>query len=389
MKTVIIVGAGPCGLFVATNLVKNKNLKIILYDQMSGAGKKFLIAGKSGLNLTHSEESSKFTDKYFDHKDLFDEWFLQFNNADLVKWVNELGIDTFVGTSGRVFPKDFKAAKMLKIWMDGLKENTNFEFYPNSKCNGFDSDSVIINSQSISYDHLVFAMGGKSWSKTGSDGIWSNYFEQNGIELDPFYQLNCGFNIDWNSGFFDEMELLPIKYIELSYGDHKIRGDIMLTKWGVEGSPVYYLSHSIITTEQSQKLYIDFKPDLSIDEIEKKLTGKKSNSTKLKQILSVEAQVLIKELTTKEEFLNPRLLAEKIKKVILPINSPRPIEEAISTGGGVSMKEVNSHLELSKIPNVYIGGEMLAWGAPTGGYLLQGCFTQGFIIAKSISNKSR
>lgn len=387
MKKVIIIGAGPCGLFAATRLLANSNFRVELYEKKPSAGNKLLVAGKSGLNLTHSCSESEFVENYFEHSEVFHEWFSHFNNNDLVEWVNKLGIETFIGSSGRVFPKDFKAAAFLKIWIDSLKKNENFSFHPKSQFTDFDNKTVTINSTGHSFDHLIFALGGKSWKATGSAGDWVDSFKSKEIKVNEFFPLNCGFNVRWNNIFDDGTEILPIKYINVKYGAHSMRGDIMLTRTGVEGTPFYFLSHYIQRSKERIPIFIDLKPDLKEIDILSRLTGKKSISSKLKSILSDSSIKLLKELTSKDVFLNTKLLASAIKNLELNLEDANDIDEAISTGGGICMNEVDKHLELKKIPNVYLGGEMLDWDAPTGGYLLQACFTQGAVIAKTIIDK--
>ena len=359
MKKIIIIGAGPCGLFTATKLLENPNIKVELYDHKASIGNKFLVAGKSGLNLTHSNRGDLFTNNYYNHKGLFDEWFKSFDNDDLINWTNSLGIETFIGTSGRVFPKQFKAAQFLKIWFDKLKESKNFSFHPHSCLSGFSGNEVKINGNIHEFDYLVMALGGASWPKTGSTGEWVKFFDYNDVSVNVFYSINCGFNYRWSQGFLSENSTLPIKYVKLWYKDNSIKGDLMLTDWGLEGSPLYFLSHYIQIDDLGSDLRIDLKPDLTEVEIIQKLSGKKSISSKLKSILDENSIKLLKELTSKDEFLNIEKIASKIKNLNLRLKSSRPIEEAISTGGGVCLSEVSRELSLKKFPNIYIGGEML------------------------------
>jgi uncharacterized flavoprotein (TIGR03862 family) len=395
MRKVVIIGAGPCGLFTALELLKNPDIKVELYDKQRSAGNKLLIAGKSGLNLTHSETIETLSQKYYEHSEVFLKWLNEFSNQDLIQWANQIGVETFIGSSGRVFPLQFKAAQMLKIWMDSLKKSENFGFFPNSTLNFIDpaKKTVLVNDEEIEFDELVLALGGGSWSKTGSDGMWIETLKKINIRVQDFYSLNCGFNTKWSQSFSNRFEIMPVKYINVRHGETQIKGDIMLTPWGVEGTPIYSLSHSIQKEilengTDHLEIYIDLKPDLNLEQISEKLKGKKSISTKLKALLSGQAILLLRELTSKEDYLDEKIIASKIKNLKLKLTGPRPIEEAISTGGGVYMNEVTNSLSLKNYSNIFVGGEMLSWGAPTGGYLLQGCFTQGYIIAKSIRDKA-
>ena len=394
MIKVVIVGAGPCGLFTAIELLKKSEIQVELYDQQKSAGNKFLVAGKSGLNLTHSEQKETLSERYYEHSKLFLKWLNEFNNQDLVQWANELGVETFIGSSGRVFPENFKAAQMLKLWMDELKKSKNFSFHPNSILQDIDpiKKTVLINDEQVQYDHLVMALGGGSWTKTGSDGLWTEMFKKLNINIKEFYSMNCGFNTEWSESFQKQFEIMPLKYIKVRHGDIEIKGDLMLTPWGLEGTPIYSLSHSLqkqFLKEPSREveIYIDLKPDLSLGQVEAKLRGKKSISTKLNAILSKEAILFLREQTSREDYLDEKIIANKLKHLTLKLVGPRSIEEAISTGGGVEMNEITDSLSLKKYSDFYVGGEMLSWVAPTGGYLLQACFTQGYVIAKSINNK--
>lgn len=394
MSKVVIIGGGPCGLFTAWQLIRNSDHQVQLYDKKSSPGNKFLVAGKSGLNLTHSQDRDEFASNYYEDNGQFLAWLKEFDNKDLIKWANELGIETFVGSSGRVFPKNFKAAKFLKLWMADLKSSKKFEFFPNSTLQSIQDTEkrVIINGQQVKFDKLVLALGGKSWSKTGSDGSWVETLHQLGIKTEPFYPMNCGHEVNWSEPFKKSLEIMPIKYITMSHGNTKVKGDIMVTSWGLEGTPIYSLSNELSKSFSAKKgvvqVEVDLKPDLSLEEVYKKLVGKKSTSTKLKRILSPEAIILLRERTTKDVYLNEKNLAQVIKNLKIELTGPRPIDEAISTGGGVKMCEVDSDLCLVANSSIYIGGEMLAWNAPTGGFLLQGCFTQGFIIAQAIRKKA-
>jgi uncharacterized flavoprotein (TIGR03862 family) len=378
MDTIVIVGAGPTGLFVADQLLNSgRDLEVKLYDQMSSAGNKLLVAGKSGLNLTHSKSIDEFSDNYFENKEIFSRWLEQFDNEDLTNWVADLGIETFVGSSGRVFPVEFKAAYMLKLWMDRLKSFPNFSFHPRSKFTQLSDSEITINDKNIAFTKLVLALGGGSWKKTGSDGQWIDVLAKFGLKVKPLKPLNCGFNAKLS------FEYMPVKYCKVSYGENSIKGDLMFTPYGLEGSPIYYLSHFLIK-DKRPVIEIDLCPDLCKREVAHKIESKKSMSSKLKSFLSYEAIELIKATTSKDEFHSKEFMARAIKALKIELTGPRDIDEAISTNGGVCLTETTDDLCLKSNRNIYIGGEMLDWDAPTGGYLLQGCFSQAFQISKSI-----
>ena len=378
---VIIVGAGPTGLFTCDQLLRNsKDIEVKLFDRMNSPGNKFLIAGKSGLNLTHSSEMDKFISNYFNNKDLFKSLLEDFSNGDLVDWAHELGVETFVGSSGRVFPKTFKAARFLKLWLDRLKSYDNFTFYSGSEVESVSNQSISINGEELFFDKLVLALGGASWKNTGSNGEWVNFLKDLNVKVNDFKSLNCGFNTAFSFDF------VPLKYVKVSYENNSILGDVMLTKYGIEGSPIYYLSH-FLNDKHKPSILIDLVPDHDLDFVNSKLSTKKSMSTKLKSFLDENKVLFLKKITTKDEFHSIDYMSKILKNISLQLDSARDIDEAISTSGGVCLSELSNGLFLKNYNNIYLGGEMLDWDAPTGGFLLQGCFSQGFRIAKSILNK--
>jgi uncharacterized flavoprotein (TIGR03862 family) len=371
-----------------------KGFKVELYDHSSAFGKKFLVAGNGGLNLTHSEELSSFTEKYNPHEKLFGEMINEFSPEDLRGFCKELGVETFIGSSGRIFPKKLKAAEILISWLKSLKENPNFSQHLGHHFNS------LLNSNKVEFlvekkpleveaDFFIFAMGGASWSKTGSKGDWAPSFIEAGIKLAPFLPMNCGFERSWSELFIKKIDHTALKNIALEFKGVKVRGEAMLTPFGIEGGGIYALSKAIrdeILNKGSAEVLLDLKPGLSRDEIEKKINAqpaKASLSNIVRKALGFDPAVfiLLKEL---HPGLKKEEVSEVVKELRLELIGIRPIDEAISTSGGVLFSEVSSSLELKSRPGNYIIGEMLDFEAPTGGYLLQGCFSSAYRAVAAI-----
>lgn len=394
MKKVVIIGGGPAGLFSAYLLLKI-GFKVELYDHSSGLGKKFLVAGNGGLNLTHSEELSAFSLKYKPHDKIFFELINEFSPENLRDFCTDLGVETFVGSSGRVFPKKLKAAEILLAWNQKLKEDENYSQFLNHHFSSLKKTQQVEfifeeKALQVEADFFIFAMGGASWSKTGSAGEWAPDFFKNNIGLAPFLPMNCGFERSWSSFFKDKIDYTALKNLSLEFKGVKVRGEAMLTPFGIEGGGVYALSKSIrdeILKKGSGDLIIDLKPDLTEIEIARKIDqqpSKASLSNCVRKALGFEAEVFI---LLKE--LHPNLKKEEVPKIVknlkITLTGIRPIDEAISTSGGVLFSEVTDFFELKNRLGSYVVGEMLDFDAPTGGYLIQGCFSTAARAVKGIS----
>lgn len=397
---VAIIGAGPSGLFSAYRLVK-MGIPAHLYEGKSGVGRKFLVAGKSGLNLTHSEPVDLFSSRYGEHTQFFKNAIEQFSPNDLRQWCHDLGIETFVGSSGRVFPKSFKAADLLKRWVLALEESGLFTLHCGHKLIKLEQSQ---NHYSLSfenvdgvvtkkYSEIIFGMGGASWSSTGSDGKWTSLLSGLGVELIPFSARNCGFNISWSQIFIDRVNRAPLKNVTVHVkGKSKVRGEVMLTEYGIEGGAIYGISHDIqeqLEGGRGDTFFMDLKPDFSLEQILdffEKRKPKESLSKFLKRSLRFDKAMsdLLFEFIDRNRLGDVPYIVKMIKELPIKVESARDIDEAISTAGGVSFSELSSDLELTNYPGVYVAGEMLDFHAPTGGYLLQACFSTAYIVSQAI-----
>lgn len=415
-QNIAIIGGGPASLMLACSLDANK-FNISIYEKNAALGRKFLVAGKGGFNLTHSEDVTQFAERY--HPQKFIEPFIEhFSNTDFRNWLKQFGIETYVGTSKRVFPKKgIKPIEVLKAIESVLKKN-NVSIYYNHDWKGWSNEQLIFqksNNQTsrINADVVVFALGGASWKVTGSDGSWTSYFNEKGIQINKFYPSNCAYKINWNPTFIKTYQGSPLKNCEFTSGNISRKGEAVITEFGIEGSGIYPLSpeirkqlirpnishpelvsgaHEMLKQVQHDgvaKLYIDFKPDLTLEEIIERIENKGKFSIKEvleKKINLSDTQIeLLKTYSSKEEYNNVQILSQHIKSFPLHIVGLAPMDDAISTVGGISLNEVTDGLELKKLPNHYCLGEMLDWDAPTGGYLLQACFSMGKFLADKLN----
>ncbi|MCK5154062.1 MAG: TIGR03862 family flavoprotein [Spirochaetales bacterium] len=395
IKNVIVIGAGPTGLFASSLLLK-EGFSVDLYDQKTEAGRKLLLAGKSGLNLTNNLALDSFITAYGCRQKQMKPSLTHFSQTDLRLWLNNLGVKTFVGSSGAVFPISKGAKELLSLWMKSLNSNEYFKFHPGHRLVQLEKDYIYFKTDNnvlkLKAPLLVMGLGGASYPTTGSDGTWHKILKDMDITIKPFKPMNCGFECSWSSFFKQKVNRLPLKNIKLTFQDQSIRGEFMITPYGIEGGPVYRLSREFRTEiEKNNKaiVFIDLSPDLTKGEILHRINrspGKNSLSNHLrKQVnLSTIKISLLRELTEKSTFKDFTLLAQTIKQLPLILKSPRPIEEAISSSGGVSFNELDDYFMLKKNPGWFTAGEMVDWDAPTGGYLLQGCFSTAFRVVEGI-----
>ena len=382
---IIIIGAGPAGLMAAQQLAL-KGFKVHVYEQNKAAARKFLVAGNGGFNLTHSEELESFVQKY-EAKEIQD-IVRSFDNQKVIQWLGDLGITTYVGSSGKIFPtKNFKPIQVLKAWLNRL-EQLGVTFHYDHTFLDFDDSTVFLKNNgediSLEYSHLILAMGGGSWIKTGSDAKWVETFNNKNIEIIPLQAANSGYN---THSKFLVLQGQYLKNIKVSFQENHKIGEVVFTKYGIEGSPIYYMNRFTRKHNFPVTINIDLKPNLTEAEILEQLKGGGKISSVLKRNLKLStASINLLKTLDKESYLDIKNLAKTIKKFPIEVLSFRPIDEVISTAGGVAFSELNSNLELKKFPYVYFAGEMIDWEAPTGGYLLQACFSTGFWVANSIVN---
>lgn len=389
-KSAAVIGGGPAGLMSAEILIRG-GVNVDLYDAMPSVGLKFLRAGKGGLNLTHSEPLEQFLSKYGSRRPQIEPLIKAFGPEELRAWVHDLGIETFVGSSGRVFPSDMKAAPMLRLWVKRLASlGVNFHMR-NSWCGWDDNNNLCFKTrngiESVNSDAVVLALGGGSWKHLGSDASWIPLLEKRGIPVSPLKPSNCGFEVGWSDFFKNRFQGQCIKPVAINLKNDSLekQGEITITSKGVEGGLIYSLSAYLrdrIEEEGSVIIHLDLAPGKSIGTITKELSkprGSASISNHLRKRIGIEGVKagLLREIVSKDSFNDPEKLATAIKSLPLKLIATSPINEAISTAGGVCFEALDSNLMLRSIPGVFCAGEMLDWEAPTGGYLLTACFSSG------------
>ena len=392
MKRITIIGGGPAALMLAAQLNTEK-YQVILCEKKKTVGRKFLVAGEGGLNLTFNSSLNQLLAQYFP-SGFMDPIISQFTNEDLINWLDSHGVSTFIGSSNRVFPEaELKPVEVLNKIVAFISTKQT-EFQLGTKWVGWNDEGHLCfdGSETIESDIVVFAMGGASWKVTGSDGEWTKAFEERGVSVQPFRAANCAFGVDWNKNFITAHEGKPLKNIALTYNGHLSKGELVVSIFGLEGNAIYALSQKIqetLLTKENTVVHLDLKPTMTVNQIREKY--KDSRLTDVTAILKKDLNLnrtsigLLKQFSDRNTFLNPDLLAETIKSVPVIIHSAAALDEAISTLGGIALDEVDENLQLKKIPNSYAIGEMLDWYAPTGGYLLQACFSMGFVLAKYLN----
>jgi uncharacterized flavoprotein (TIGR03862 family) len=391
-KNIAIVGAGPAGLMAAEVLAQG-GARVTVYDAMASVGRKLLLAGRGGLNLTHSEALPEFLARYGKAMPQLAPAIDAFPPEALRRWSEGLGQPTFVGSSGRVFPEAFKASPLLRAWLRRL-DSIGVQFALRHRWSGWDSDGRLLfvtpdGPRAVCADATVLALGGASWPRLGSDGGWVETLAAKGVTISPLRPANCGFTVAWSDIFRNRFEGQPLKGAAFSFGGHTLRGEAIITRTGIEGGAIYALSADLreaIIAAGEATLHIALRPDLDGNDFVARLSaprGKQSFSNWLRKAaqLSRVGIGLLQEAaiasSTPLPSHTPAALAGLINAVPVRLNAVAPIARAISTAGGISFSEIDPDFMIRRLPGVFAAGEMLDWEAPTGGYLLQASFATG------------
>ncbi|MBL8709243.1 MAG: TIGR03862 family flavoprotein [Rhodospirillaceae bacterium] len=396
MPSAIVIGGGPAGLMAAEEMVKG-GLSVDLYEAMPSVGRKFLMAGKGGLNITHAEPLAAFIARYGAAAPQIARWLDAFGPDTLRAWIHDLGIETFIGTSGRVFPAEMKAAPLLRTWLTRLRR-AGLRIHVRHRWLGWDGVGALRFATSdgeitARADVTVLALGGGSWPQLGSDGAWQDILRARDVAVAPLLPANCGFDIAWSDHLRTRFAGAPLKNIAASFAGQRRMGECIVTESGIEGGIVYALSASLrdaILREGVAELTLDLLPDRSVEQIAAALThprGPRSLASHLKSRLRLEGvkMALLREVLPPATIAEPALLARAIKALPLRLTAARPLAEAISSAGGVRFEALDDHLMLRALPGVFCAGEMLDWEAPTGGYLLTACFTSGKVAGAGVA----
>ncbi|MBD8092604.1 TIGR03862 family flavoprotein [Pseudomonas fluorescens] len=394
---VTIIGGGPAGL-MAAEVLSLAGVRVDVYDGMPSVGRKFLLAGVGGMNITHSEAYPAFLARYAERAPQMAPLLRAFGSDALCEWIHGLGIETFVGSSGRVFPTDMKAAPLLRAWLKRLRDQGVVIHTRHRWLGWTDDGGLLIHSpdgdKTVHSDAVLLALGGGSWSRLGSDGAWLKLLEDKGVPYAALQPSNCGFEVSgWSELMVSKFAGAPLKNVAIGMADDKPRlGECVITALGIEGSLIYALSAPIreaINRDGSATVHIDLLPSKPLDKVQAALAkprGSRSMSKHLHSQLGLDGvkAALLRELAPAEHFNDPAQLAVDIKALPLTLVKTRPLDEAISTAGGVPFEALDERLMLKQLPGVFCAGEMLDWEAPTGGYLLTGCFASGRAAGRGV-----
>ncbi|ATP29211.1 aminoacetone oxidase family FAD-binding enzyme [Chromobacterium violaceum] len=401
-RGVAIIGGGPAGL-MAAEVLAQRGYAVDVYDAMPSVGRKFLLAGIGGLNLTHSEPYPAFVGRYGDRAEQVEPLLKNFDADALRAWAHGLGVETFVGSSGRVFPREMKAAPLLRAWLSRLRE-AGARIHVRHRWQGWNADGSLKfdtpdGELAVRADATLLALGGGSWKKLGSDGRWMPWLAEKGVATAPLLPSNCGFDAGWSDFFADKFAGEPLKSVGLAFqgGDgreFKRVGECVITQSGIEGSLVYACSALLrdeIARAGAATCYLDLIPAWDEAKVLAEVShprGSRSLSSHLQSRLNLKGARagILRECLDKESFQNPAMLAAAIKRLPVTVTAARPIDEAISTAGGVCFSALDARQMLAALPGVFCAGEMLDWEAPTGGYLLTACFASGRAAGQGIAD---
>ena len=399
---VTIIGGGPAGLMAAETACA-AGIAVDLYDAMGSVGRKFLLAGKGGLNLTHAEMPERFVERYGARQAEIGHWLAAFDAQAVRAWARGLGVETFVGSSGRVFPADMKAAPLLRRWVRRLRES-GVTFHMHHRWLGWQAHDALHfatpnGQRAVPADAVVLALGGASWPRLGSDGAWVAPLQRAGVDIAPLQAANCGFELAWSEHLRSRFAGAPLKSVVAHWTDrrgvaHRRQGEFVLSEYGIEGSLVYAIGAELreqIAERDEALLAVDLVPGYTQPVLAERLAaprGKHSIGDWLRRRAGLDRakSALVFELVVKPTLADPVALAAQLKALPLRLRAPRPLAEAISTAGGVRLEGLDEHLMLRARPGVFCAGEMLDWEAPTGGYLLTACFASGLLAGRAAAS---
>lgn len=391
---ILIIGAGPAGLMAAERLAMAGH-RVDVFEKMPSVARKFLMAGRGGLNLTHSDPRPRFDDRYGAAKAVVATWLDGFDAPALTAWADGLGAQTFTGSSGRVFPRAMKASPLLRAWLARL-EGLGVAIHTRHNWTGHEGDQWLFETpqgpQSFTGHAVILALGGGSYARLGSDGDWTGWMQDRMVEVSPLQAANAGFTVAWSDVLRDRFAGQPLKNIAISHNDHSVRGEAMIAAYGLEGGAIYALSASLresINTEGHADIVVDLRPDMTAADLERRLSkprGKNSLANHLRKSVHLDAAsvALLREAGPLPD--DTAALAALIKAVPLRLDSVQALDKAISSAGGICLDQINNDLMLKAMAGVFVCGEMLDWEAPTGGYLLQACFASGVRAAQGVEN---
>lgn len=393
MTRIAVIGGGPAGL-MAAEAAQASGAEVDLYDAMPSLGRKFLLAGKGGLNLTHSEPIERFLSRYRPHRASLTSVLTAFDPQTLRRWAKDLGIATFVGSSGRVFPQDLKAGPLLRAWIRRLKRS-GVRFHVRHRWAGWESSGALrfqtpVGDSTVQAGAVVLGLGGGSWPQLGSDASWVPLLRERSVEVAPLKPANCGFDVQWSPFLRSKFAGHPVKSVAVTVstsedGRYRQQGEFVITETGLEGGVVYAVSaflREAIEKRGVATLHLDLAPDRELARLVQDLSrsrGKRTIASHLQRYAGITGvkSALLHEVLAKEIFSDPVRLAAAIKSLPVTLLACRPLAEAISTAGGVSFDALDEHLMIRALPGVFCAGEMLDWEAPTGGYLLTACLATG------------